>query len=286
MAINRGAVVITGASTGIGAACALDLNQQGYRVFAGVRRLEDAAALRKRASDSLTPILLDVTQPEQIQSAVSIITQAVGDSGLAGLVNNAGIAIGGPLEFLSLEKLRKQFEVNVIGLVAVTQAFLPLIRQGKGRIINMSSFGGSIASPFLAPYHASKFALEAISDSLRMELTPWGIDVVVIKPSAVKTPIWEKALQDGKALTQNLSAQALEYYGDAAGLVSNRLKQSQTNGADVSIVTQAVFRALTAPRPKTRYVVAINRFKYHLLRLLPDRLRDRLILNNIGLNRS
>ena len=173
----RPTVVITGASTGIGEASALELGRRGFRVFAGVRREADAQRLKARSPD-IAPLLLDVTDAGQIAAAAEAVGRAVGDAGLAGLVNNAGIVVAGPLEILPLDRLRSQFEVNVVGQIAVTQAFLPLLRKGRGRIVNMSSLNGRIASPYLAPYAASKHALEAVNNAMRVEFRAWGIRVV------------------------------------------------------------------------------------------------------------
>src|SRR5712691_5002789 len=182
---NPGAVVITGAASGIGEACALHLDKLGFCVFAGVRREVDGAALQGKASERLTPLLLDVTDAASIRFAVEIVATGVVETGLAGLVNNAGITVAGPLEFLPVSELRRQLEVNVIGQVAVTQAFLPLLRRGQGRIVNMGSLAGRIATPFIGPYHASKFAMEALTDSLRMELRRWGMHVSLIEPGFI-----------------------------------------------------------------------------------------------------
>jgi NAD(P)-dependent dehydrogenase (short-subunit alcohol dehydrogenase family) len=178
--IRQGAVVVTGASTGIGAACALRLDHLGFQVFAGVRRKEDAQALQAKASPQLMPIFLDVTDLDSITAAMHKVAITVGNSGLIGLVNNAGIAVGAPLEFIPITEFRKQLEVNVTGQLAVTQAFLPLLRLAKGRIVNMGSITGRSATPFLGAYSASKFALEALTDALRLELRPWGIWVAIL----------------------------------------------------------------------------------------------------------
>ncbi|MGD9126638.1 MAG: SDR family NAD(P)-dependent oxidoreductase, partial [Planctomycetia bacterium] len=180
--IPKPTVLITGASTGIGAACAIELDRRGWHVFAGVRREEDAKALQDKASERLTPVMLDVTIPEQITQAIQTIETTVGDQGLNGLVNNAGIAIGGPLEAVSDELLRKQLDVNVFGAIAVTRTAMPLLRRGQGRIVMMGSISGRIAVPFLSPYAMSKFALEALSDSLRNEVYRWGLRVSLVEP--------------------------------------------------------------------------------------------------------
>ena len=171
---GRGAVVITGASTGIGRACALDLDGRGFRVFAGVRKDEDGERLRSERP-SIEPLRIDVTDAGEIAAARDRVSEEVGTAGLAGLVNNAGIAVPGPLEHLPIDEFRRQMEVNLVGQVAVTQAFLPLLRTARGRVVNIGSIGGRVALPMLGPYAASKHAMEGISDSLRRELRPWGI---------------------------------------------------------------------------------------------------------------
>ena len=181
---SAASVVITGASTGIGAACALALDKLDFRVFAGVRKRADGEALQAQASAKLTPVELDITNSNEIAAALKTIAGEVGDAGLTGLVNNAGIGVVGPLEIVSLDELRRQFEVNVIGLIAVTQALLPLLRKARGRVVNMSSIAGRAAMPYMGPYAASKHALEALSDALRIELQHTGVRVSVIEPGA------------------------------------------------------------------------------------------------------
>ena len=193
MAANAsGAVVVTGASTGIGRATALYLDAKGYLVFPGVRKEADAEGLRQQGSDRLAPVMIDVTDEKSIASAREQVAEAVGERGLAGLVNNAGVGGGGPIEFIPLDELRSTLEVNLIGQVAVTQAFLPLIRRRKGTIVFIASIGGRVASPFMSPYNTSKFGIEALGESLRHELAPWGIDVAVVEPGSIDTEIWSK----------------------------------------------------------------------------------------------
>jgi NAD(P)-dependent dehydrogenase (short-subunit alcohol dehydrogenase family) len=189
---SSGAAVITGASTGIGRATALYLDRQGYRVFAGVRKEADAQSLADDGSDRLTPITIDVTEQRSISSARETVEGAVGKDGLVGLINNAGVGGGGPIETTPLEEYRDVLEVNLIGQIAVTQAFLPLIRRAKGTIVFIASIGGRVASPFLSPYNSSKFGIEALGESLRHELRPWGIDVVIVEPGSIDTEIWGK----------------------------------------------------------------------------------------------
>lgn len=271
-------VVITGASTGIGAACALYLDRLGWRVFAGVRKSADGEALRQQASAQLTPLLLDVTDAATIAVAANTVTAAVGETGLAGLVNNAGVALGGPLEFVPIADLRQQLEVNVIGQMAVTQAFLPLLRRGPGRVVNMGSISGRVAMPFIGPYAASKFALEALTDSLRVELRPWNIHVAIVEPGPIATPIWQKSLATADELTQALPPVAHHLYGAAMAKARERLIAASQAGIPPEAVAQVVAHALTAPRPKTRYPIGRGvRLVILFARFIPDRLRDWLI---------
>ncbi len=272
-------VVITGASTGIGRACALYLDEQGYCVFAGVRKKADAEALHQQASKRLTPVFIDVTQPQSIQTAVQTVIDRIGLTGLMGLINNAGIAIGGPLEFVPLDDLRKQLEVNVIGQVAITQTFLPLIRQRKGRIINISSISGRVAMPFVGPYTASKFSLEALTDSLRLELKPWGIEVVSIQPGAIATPIWGKTDVMAGAMMDKFPPEADNLYGTILNRLRKQLQQTGEHGILPEEVAKVVFKALTAKRPKTRYLVGRDaKLGALAVKFLPDRLRDWFIM--------
>ena len=272
------AVVITGASTGIGRACALHLDRIGWRVFAGVRKTADGETLRRQAAGVLTPILIDVTSTSSLTAAVEIVTKNVGEAGLAGLVNNAGVAVAGPLEFLPLAELRRQLEVNVIGQVAVTQAFLPLLRQGHGRVVNMGSVSGRIAMPLMGPYAASKFALEALTDALRVELAPWNIQVSIIEPGSIATPIWDKSVAMADEIIENLPPPAHRYYGSVMATVRQQAIQAGRIAIPPQAVAEAVTQALTARRPKTRYLVGRGVWLAVLFaRFVPDRWRDWLI---------
>ena len=272
-------VVITGASTGIGRDAALHLDRNGFRVFAGVRRESDAESLRAAASPSLTPLLLDVTDAAAIGAAAKRVDAEVGAAGLAGLVNNAGIGVGAPIEFLDLDELRRQFEVNVVAVVAVTQAFLPALRRARGRLVNVGSIGGRISQPIGAPYNASKFALEAISESERMELAPWGIEVSLIEPGAIATAIWGKTESYADAMLGTLPPAAHELYGDAMRSMVDVLEHQQRVAIAPAATSRAIHHALTAARPKTRYLVGNDaRLQALLARFLPDRWRDALIV--------
>jgi len=276
--MGTGKVVVTGASSGIGEACALRLDQLGFHVFAGVRKQADGDALKSKASERLTPILLDVTSVPSIARAA----RSVGDGPLAGLVNNAGIVVAGPLELVPIELWRKQFEVNVIGQVAVTQAFLPMLRAGRGRIVNMGSVAGRSALPYSGPYCSSKYALEGITDSLRMELQPWGISVSIVEPGAIKTPIWDKSLADANESLGGAPPQLLELYGTALARIKKGADLAGKSAIPAEEVVKAVEHALTAPKPKTRYVVGSDAKLRMRLNLLPDRTKDSLILKKLN----
>ena len=273
------AVVITGASTGIGAACARRLAQAGFHVFAGVRNAVDGVALQQQVTSQMTPLLLDVTDADQIAAAQTTVTQLVGERGLVGLVNNAGIAVGGPLEFVPMSALRRQMEINVYGALAVTQAFLPLLRLAGGRIINMSSISGLAASPFLGPYAASKYALEALSDALRLEVRPWGIAVVLVEPGNIATPIWQKGLAFADELAAQLPTQAHTYYGPIFPFL--RAMLARNRGTPAAVVAQVVEQALIVPRPRARYVVGNDARLRIWIERLPTRWRDRLIASRL-----
>ncbi|HWI65355.1 MAG TPA: SDR family NAD(P)-dependent oxidoreductase [Symbiobacteriaceae bacterium] len=273
--MTMGAVVVTGASTGIGETVSLGLDRAGARVFAGVRKESDGLALRQKASDRLTPVLLDVTDAESVAACAALVAEAVGEAGLAGLVNNAGVCVGGPLEFLPLDDLRRQFEVNLFGVLAVTQAFLPQLRRARGRIVNMSSITGRVASPFVGPYSASKFALEALTETLRMELQPWGIGVSVVGPGEVATPIWQKSVRAADERFDRMPSAAREMYGPTFEAV--RRQALKVQGSKPEAVLAAVQHALTAPRPKARYRVGADAMLVDVLRQLPVGLRESIV---------
>jgi NAD(P)-dependent dehydrogenase (short-subunit alcohol dehydrogenase family) len=280
---TRGAVLVTGASTGIGRACAEHLDGLGFTVFAGVRKQSDADSLRELGAARIQPVMLDVTDGDSIAAAVATIAAAAPD-GLVGLVNNAGVGFGGPLEFVPLEQWRGQMEVNFIGQVAVTQATLPALRRAKGRIVNITSIGGRVASPYFGPYNASKFALEAVTDSLRRELRGSGIEVVAIEPGAVATPIWDKGRSTAERMVAGMPAEGERLYGHGIEATRKVIAQLERSGVPPLQVARAVERALTAGRPKTRYVVGRDaRVQLVISRLLPTRLMDRLIARAMGL---
>ena len=277
------AFVVTGASSGIGLACAMALDARGGRVFAGVRREADAQRLQSQASERLTPLMMDVTKPEAIAAAVRRVEETVGEAGIAGLVNNAGIAVAGPLEIVPLTELRRQLEVNVIGPIAATQAFLPLLRKARGRIVNMSSVSGRLAVPYLGPYAASKFALEALSDSLRIELRTWGIHVALVEPASIATPIWEKSLAAAEELETAARPEQAGLYREDLEALRRAVQHAAETAMPVERVVRAVLHALTARWPKTRYPVGLpSHLAIRLASWLPDRLRDWNMRRRLG----
>jgi NAD(P)-dependent dehydrogenase (short-subunit alcohol dehydrogenase family) len=262
------AVVVTGASTGIGLDACRELAAHRFRVFGTVRRPEDEAALRAVGA---TPLLLDVTSQASIRAARDQVSALLDSALLAGLVNNAGISGAGPIELLELDEFRRMFEVNALGAVAVTQEFLPLLKEARGRIVNISSVSGRIAPPFMAPYAASKFALEAISDCMRHELYPFGIRVIVIQPGIIHTPIWKKgASRDLSPVRNTIYEKVMTHMRDGAASVDHRAMPP-------SRVSRAILHALTARRPAARIPVVQNRMLYRLRSLVPDRVRDRRV---------
>jgi NAD(P)-dependent dehydrogenase (short-subunit alcohol dehydrogenase family) len=253
-------VLITGTSTGIGEACARHFAKRGARVLAGVRKPGDAP-------DGTEEVLLDVTDAGAIASAASRVER------LDGLVDNAGIAVASPLEHLPLEELRRQLEVNLVGQLAVIQAFLPALRAAKGRIVLMGSIAGKSALPFLGAYAMSKHALEAMADSLRLELAPDGIHVAIVEPGTIATPIWTKPQENVDALPP----EALRRYGGRIQAFQTAAASRAAKAAPAENVAVAVAHALTAERPKTRYLVGRDAKIRRTMERLPDRLRDRAI---------
>lgn len=248
---------MTGASTGIGEACALGFDRLGWKVFAGIRRDEDGERLTAKSSGRLRALRVDVTDEDSIDAAACEIAAKLGDAGLTALVNNAGIAVGGPVEYLPIDEWRRQFEVNVIGQVAVTKAMLPLIRRSawRGRVVFMGSIGGRMASPFIAPYAASKHAIEAIAEAMRHELADTGIRTVVIEPGAVRTPIWDKGQSAADDIEATLPPDGLEWYGSAITGLRKAMEFQARTGVDPSVVARVVERAVTSTRPAARYLV-------------------------------
>ncbi len=276
-------IVITGVSSGIGYGAAGEFARHGYRVFGSVRKEEDAARLRERFGANFVPLVFDVADREGVLGAAEEVGEALGGSGLAGLINNAGTAVGGPLMLQPLEEVRMHFEVNVVGLISVTQAFLPLLGARRprthepGRILNVGSVGGKIASPFIGAYAGTKHAVEGISDSLRRELLPYGIDVILLEPGAVRTEIWEKGASNAGRYEDTDYAVPLERFRQYADRIAK-------NGYSPEEFGGFVRKVFEKKRPKTRYVIVSGRFaNFTVPRLLPDRWLDQLIARKVGL---
>jgi NAD(P)-dependent dehydrogenase (short-subunit alcohol dehydrogenase family) len=274
--VPSGTVLVTGASTGIGEATALHLKELGFDSVGAVRREEDAERLR---ASGLRTVKLDVTDVGSIAAA----REELRETSIVGVVNNAGVAVAAPLEFLPLDQLRHQLEVNLIGQVAVTQAFLPALRASRGRIVNVSSIGGLLALPFASAYNASKFALEAVSDSLRRELRPHGVDVIVIEPGGVKTPIWRKSDELAQEMTGDMPPEAERLYGRMIEVVrAESVKIAEQRGVEPRVVAEVIGTALTTGRPRTRYLVGRDaKVRARIAKVMPDRMMDRAIVRQL-----
>jgi NAD(P)-dependent dehydrogenase (short-subunit alcohol dehydrogenase family) len=277
-------VLITGASTGIGRTTALRLDAAGWRVYAGVRKQEDAEALRASGSDRLQPLILDVTDAGQIAAAAARI-ESESPAGLDGLVNNAGIAVPGPLETLPLDDFRRQVEVNLTAQVAVTQAMLPLIRQARGRVVFIASIGGRIAFPLNGAYHAAKFGIEAVGDVFRQELRPWGISVSVVEPGTIDTPIWERGARNADELEARAHPNQEALYGEAIARFREVVKKLAEKGIPPEKVAKAIVHALESNRPRTRYLVGLDaKVQARLKLVIPTRVFDRIVARQMHLD--
>jgi NAD(P)-dependent dehydrogenase (short-subunit alcohol dehydrogenase family) len=277
------AVVVTGASTGIGHGAAKVLLKKGFRVFGSVRKAADADRLLREFGANFTPLSFDVTDEPAVKVAGAEVSRALKGEPLFGLVNNAGIAVPGPLLYLAVDEFRRQLEVNVTGQLIVTQTFAPLLAAGAshakppGRIVMISSVGGTNASPFVGPYNASKFAIEGLSESLRRELMLLGIDVIIIAPGAVATAIWDKAEE------VDVSRYANTPYIKQLGMLRDYMISSGRKGLSEERLGRAIHRALTVRNPKTRYVVTPDPFQNFLVNNLPKRRVDRIVARRLGL---
>lgn len=280
----HGAVLVTGASSGIGQAAALQLDRAGCQVFASVRRREDADRLCEQASSRLTPVLLDVTDAASITRAKEQISEACGDAGLWGLVNNAGISFRAPVELVPLDELRRLFEINVFGHIAVTQAFLPLIRQASGRILNVSSLTSQIVTPYHGPYSSTKACLNALNHALRLELKQFGIDVVLLIYGGVRTAIWEKAGRMSEEITQRTLPDAPPSYRDSLQKAWTYFYKKGTSGLTPDAAAQPIVHALSTPGPRNTYFVGPDARFYNVVdKLLYGKLRDWVIYRTMGL---
>ena len=261
-------VLVTGASTGIGRATALRLAEQGFQVFAGVRHAADAPAA---PTDTITPVVLDITDADSIAEAQQTISAACGARGLYGLVNNAGIGVSGPVEHVRLHDVRRQFEVNVFAQLAVTQDFLPLLRQGAGRVLMVSSVGSWITMPFAGPLCASKHALRSFTDALRMEVRPWDLEVILIEPGSIRTAAVDKLEADVEPTVESLGPLGASRYGATYRDMARAAIAHEQAGAGPEVVADVVLEALTADRPRTRYLAGPNARRLSWAgRLLPN----------------
>jgi NAD(P)-dependent dehydrogenase (short-subunit alcohol dehydrogenase family) len=276
------AALVTGSSTGIGRATALALDRRGWQVFAGVRREEDGDSLRAAASERLVPLSLDATAPEQIVAAAERVA-AESENGLHGLVNNAGIAVPGPLETLPLDQFRRQLEVGLVAYLAVTQAFLPQIRGAGGRVVFLSSLGGRVAFPLNGAYHAAKFGTEAIGDVFRRELAGWGIKVAIVEPGSIDTPIWSRG-ESNAAEVLAASPATEQLYGRAVERFREVVRQTADRGIPPEQVAKAIVHALESKRPRSRYLVGLDaKLQARLLPLIPTPVFDRIVGRHFGL---
>lgn len=281
------AVVVTGVSSGIGRAIAVELARRKFHVFGSVRKAADAESLKGDLGEAFTPLVFDVTDEEAVRAARDQVSGALGSGTLAGLVNNAGIAVSGPLLHLPPGDFRRQLEVNTISVLAITQAFAPLLGAQEpmaarpGRIVNISSVSGRMVAPFVGAYAASKHALEALSDAFRRELMVYGIDVIVVEPGAVATPIWDKAEAEG------YSAFAATIYGPILDRLLVYFLARGRAGLPPEKIARTVRHALTAAKPRTRYVLVKNRLAdWTLPRLMSDRMFDHAVAGRLGLKRK
>lgn len=277
----RAAVLISGASTGVGYATAIRLARAGFIVFAGVRREGDAYPLVREAGPDIVPVMLDVTDAGSISCACETVA-ARDDAKLLGLVNNAGTALAGPLELLPLDQMRRQFEVNFFGAVALVQAFAPILRTTRGRIVNVSAIGGKLASPFVGAYAASKFALEAASDALRVELRAFGVHVAVVEPGAVKSPLWERGAELSLKALEAVAVERREAYDEMIRRVVRSALRSANRGMPPERVAEAIAHALLAPQPHARYVVGTDAHIALVIARMPEAIRDRLAAATIS----
>ncbi|MCO5143120.1 MAG: SDR family oxidoreductase [Oligoflexia bacterium] len=269
-------VLITGCSSGIGEAAVKQLSLSGYSVIAGVRKQSDFAKIQKI---SCTPIILDVTNPEHIRSAVKLVRSLLKEGQKLSLINNAGIAIAGPIEGVSMSDWRKQFDVNFFGLVELTRELCADIRKTKGTIINIGSVSGLVTLPFLGPYAATKYALEAFSDALRRETYGFGMNVCLIEPGPIKTPIWEKGFSNKNETEINLSDEVREVYKKKYKKFFKMAQKSAIDAIEVNRVVEVILSILTSKKPRPRYLIASTSSKLgvHLARYIPDKWLDGLI---------
>ncbi|GAA0522210.1 SDR family oxidoreductase [Streptomyces antimycoticus] len=272
-------VFISGASTGMGAATARELARRGYHVLAGVRSRSDADAVR---DTRIEPVLLDVTNPEQIEALAGRVADDPHQRKLVGLVNNAGIAVNAPVEALPLDQWRRQFEVNLFGHIAVTQALLPFLHDSRGRIVNISSVGGKIAMATYGAYAGAKFALEAVSDALRRELAPHGVQVVIVEPGGVQTEMTGHGIQRAKQFVKDMTPPQRQRYGGLMQGIINQATEFTTQGVTADEAALVIAKAATVRKPRTRYTIGRDAaLMTRLAWLLTDRVLDRVAAANL-----
>ena len=276
-ACTRPHVLVTGTSSGIGRATALCLAARGCHVYAGVRKPADGAALAEAAAGELTPLMVDVTDPAQIAAATQAIAEHVGDTGLAGLVNNAGIGVFGPLELITIEQFRRQLEINVTGQLAVTQAVLPMLRRARGRIVMIGSIGTRFTPPFIGPLAASKATLVTLTTALRQELAPWDIRVVLVEPGSIHSDAAGKLDADARQVMSQASPDGRALYQDAFLHLVAFFSALHHKGSPPEEVAKTVERALTIPRPRASYLAGKNARRMALAAaVLPPAAQDAL----------
>ena len=280
---DRGFVLVTGTSTGIGAATTAHLAKKGFHVFAGVRRKVDGETVQAQAPGKVTPVIVDVTDEAAISKAVATVSDAVGDRGLAGLVNNAGIGVPAPIELQPMADFRTQLEVNLFGPVAMIQAFLPLIRRGGGRIVNVGSIGGLLVLPLNGAYSASKFGIRAVSDALRLELREWGIHVSLIEVAPVKTAIFGKTFAALDGLEEKLGGEGHKLYEQQIAAIRKAVEKAEADAEPPLVIAKAVNDALTSDKPKPRYLAGHGGRQTQAAAALPDRARDKALARELGL---
>jgi NAD(P)-dependent dehydrogenase (short-subunit alcohol dehydrogenase family) len=272
-------IVVTGASTGMGAASARELAGRGFHVLAGVRRESDADAIRAR---NIEPVILDITRAEQVKALADRVAADPARRPLRALVNNAGIAVNAPVEVLPIDEWRRQFEVNLFGHIAVTQALMPALLANSGRVVNISSVGGKVAMPTYGAYAGTKFALEAVSDSLRRELAPLGVQVVIVEPGGVRTEMSTRGIATANDLAADMSPEHSDRYGPLIQAIIAQSTAFTKAGLPAEKAALVIARAVTDRRPHTRYTIGRDAAVLtRLVRILPDRLIDRILAANL-----
>jgi NAD(P)-dependent dehydrogenase (short-subunit alcohol dehydrogenase family) len=275
-------IVVTGASTGMGAATARELARKGFHVLAGVRREADSDTLRDSGIEGIEPCILDITVDSDVAALADRVARDPEHRPLRALINNAGIAVNAPVETLPLAEWRRQFEVNLFGHIAMTQALLPALLSSSGTVVNISSVGGKFALPTYGAYAGSKFALEAVSDALRREVSDAGIKVVVVEPGAVMTGMAERGIATAEGLQANMTAAQLARYGDLTAAIAGQARSFNETGVSAEHAAKVIATAATAPRPRTRYTIGRDAaILVRVTRVVSDRVLDRIIRLNL-----